>query len=75
MYVCMYTYIHIHNNEQWLTNMSEQKTLTFTLTVPSNFCISPSMADMRELLPLPTVPTMATRLPSGISTETLLKQF
>lgn len=35
--------------------------LTFVLTLPLILSISPSSADIRELLPDPTVPTTATK--------------
>ena len=42
--------------------------LTCTLTVPLSLSISPSMAEIREDFPHPTVPNTATRLPFGTST-------
>ena len=42
---------------------SGEKVLTPTFTVPSHLIVSPRMALMREDLPQPTWPTIATKLP------------
>ena len=49
--------------------------LTFTVTCPSCFCISPRIDDSNEDLPQPTWPTTATRRPGGTEMLTLHTQY
>ena len=39
------------------------KTVTLNVTAPDSFCISPSIAEIMEVLPAPTCPTTANNLP------------
>ena len=49
--------------------------LTVTTTFPSTLAISPIMADKREDLPHPTVPTTATSEPDGIQMLILQEDY
>lgn len=47
-----------------ITDESKRE-FTFMVTCPCNFSISPRIAEIRELFPDPTWPTMAVSFPTG----------
>ena len=51
--------------------LNDCKKFTLTLILPESFLDSPSSAEIKEDLPLPTCPTMATSCPSSIAKFTL----